>query len=156
LGGPPFLEKTGKFEMHELFYISEAQEGISKKEILSILEVSRRDNKIHNITGLLLYWKETNQFMQVLEGRREDIFPLFTDKICKDPRHYSVRMIYSGEIDERGFKDWSMAFKDLDEIDTSRIDGFSDFAKSGFTDELTIDNPSNAIKLIQSFRALIS
>ena len=140
--------------MHELFYVSDAQKGISKDDILDILEVSRRDNKKLNITGLLIYWKETNQFMQVLEGDKEDIFTLFNDKICKDSRHSSVRLIYSGEIETRGFKGWSMAFKELDGIDTSKLDGFSEFAQSGFTDELAI-NTSVTVRLIQSFQSVL-
>ncbi len=138
--------------MHELFYCSQARTDISKDDILNILEVSRRYNKEQNITGILLYWKKTNQFMQVLEGDKKEIFDLFHDKICKDPRHSSAKLIHDGEIPERGFKNWSMAFKDLDEIDTSKLEGFSEFATADFTDERTRIKPSVAISLIQSFK----
>lgn len=141
--------------MHELFYASEAKKDISKDDILNILEVSRRDNKNLGITGILLYWTETNQFMQVLEGEKQIIFDLFNDKIRKDPRHYSVNLIFDGEIPERGFKDWSMAFKDLDEIDTSKLQGFSEFAKLGFTDERTHIEKSTTIQLIECFREFL-
>jgi len=132
-----------------------ARQDISKDDILNILEVSRRDNKKQDITGILLYWKKTNQFMQVLEGEKKAIFDLFNDKICMDNRHSSTKLIHHGEISERGFKNWSMGFKDLDETDTSKLEGFSDFAALGFTNERTPTKPSIAIDLIQSFRNLL-
>jgi hypothetical protein len=51
----------------------------------------------------------------------------------------------------RGFKDWAMAFKDIDEIDTSGLEGFSEYSKIDFTIERTKVSPSIAINLIQSF-----
>ena len=109
--------------MHELLYCSKG-ENISKDDILKILEVARRDNKELDITGILLYSKKVNQFMQVLEGKEEVIFELYNNKICKDHRHSRVHLIYHGDIPKRGFKNWSMAFKELDEVDTSKIEGF--------------------------------
>jgi hypothetical protein len=48
-----------------------------------------------------------------------------------------------------------MAFKSIDEIDTSGIDGLSEFSKLGFTNERTKVSPSIAIKLMQSFKNLL-
>ena len=45
-----------------------------------------------------------------------------------------------------------MAFKNIDEIDTSGIDGFSEISKLGFTNERTKVSPSIAINLLQSFK----
>ena len=106
------------------------------------------------ITGILLYWEKTNQFLQVLEGEKNIVFNLY-DKISKDTRHSLSKIIYQEDIKERGFKDWSMAFKNIDEIDTSSLDGFSNFSTLDFTTERTNIKASIAINLIQSFKSLL-
>jgi hypothetical protein len=89
--------------------------------------------------------------MQVLEGEEKIILNLF-DKICKDTRHSLLKIIYQEDIIARGFKGWTMAFQAVDEIDTSGLDGFSEFLKLDFTTERTNISASKAINLIQSFR----
>jgi hypothetical protein len=128
--------------------------NISKGDILSILHWSRQYNEKNKITGILLYWKKTNQFMQVLEGEENIILNLF-DKICKDTRHSSLKIIYQDDIIARGFKGWTMAFQDIDEIDTSGLDGFSEFLKLDFTTERTNISNTIAINLIRSFRSFL-
>ncbi len=140
--------------MHELFYCSYAMKGISNEDILNILEVSRQNNSERNITGILLYWKNTNQFLQVLEGDKKSIFDLY-EKINNDTRHSALKLIYHGEISERGFSGWSMAFNDLAEIDTQQLCGFSEFAMSGFLTERTAVEASMAVNLMKSFRKLL-
>jgi hypothetical protein len=140
--------------LHNLFYCSLAKEDISKDDILNILKCSRDNNKKIEVTGILLYWKKTNQFLQLLEGEKNVISNLY-DKICKDNRHSLSKIIYQEDIIERGFMSWNMAFKNIDEIDTSGIDGFSEFLKLGFTNERTKVSPSKAIHLIQSFKRFL-
>jgi hypothetical protein len=137
--------------LHNLFYCSLAKEHISKDDILDILKCSRRNNEKIAITGILVYWKKTNQFLQLLEGEENVVLNLY-DKICIDNRHSLSRIIYQENILERGFKVWTMAFKSIEEIDTTGIDGFSEFSKLGFTNERTKVSPSIAINLIQSFK----
>ena len=137
--------------LNNLFYCSLAKEDISKDDILDILKCSRRNNEKIEITGILVYWKKTNQFLQLLEGEENVILNLY-NKICMDKRHSLSRVIYQENILERGFKFWTMAFKSIDEIDTSGIDGFSEFSKLGFTNERTKVSPSIAINLLQSFK----
>ncbi|MCA9483732.1 MAG: BLUF domain-containing protein [Nitrospina sp.] len=140
--------------MHELFYCSYAAPGINKDDILEILEASRKNNEQLGITGILLYWEKTNEFLQVLEGDREALFELY-EKIVQDSRHSLVRLVYHGEIQERGFKNWSMAFQNFDAIDRSKIEGYSNFSTLGFTDERTPIEASAAISLIQTFRDVL-
>jgi hypothetical protein len=148
------LIRNNILPMHNLFYCSLAKEDISKDEILDILKYSRRNNVKNEITGILVYWKKTNQFLQLLEGEENVILNLY-DRICMDNRHSLSKIIYQEDILERGFKGWTMAFKSVDEIDTSCIDGFSKFSKLGFTNERTKVSPSIAISLIQSFKNLL-
>jgi hypothetical protein len=146
--------RVNSLPLHNLFYCSLAKEDISKENILDILKCSRRNNEKTEITGILVYWKKTNQFLQLLEGEENVILNLY-DKICMDNRHSLSRIIYQKNILERGFKSWTMAFKSIDEIETSGLDGFSEFSKLGFTNERTKVNPSIAINLLQSFKDLL-
>ena len=146
--------RINSLPLHNLFYCSLAKEDISEDDILDILKCSRRNNEMIEITGILVYWKKTNQFLQLLEGEENVILNLY-NKICIDKRHSLSRVIYQENILERGFKGWTMAFKSIDELDTSGIDGFSEFSKLGFTNERTKVSPLIAIILIQSFKDLL-
>ena len=140
--------------LHNLFYCSLAEKDISKGDILDILNWSRQYNEKNEVTGILLYWKKTNQFMQVLEGEENVILNLF-DKISKDTRHSLLKIIYQEDIIARGFKAWTMAFQAIDETHTSGLDGFSEISTLNFTTERTNISPSIAINLIQSFKSFL-
>ena len=56
--------------LHNLFYCSLASKNILSGDILNILKRSRQNNVKIGITGILLYWEKTNQFLQVLEGEK--------------------------------------------------------------------------------------
>ena len=140
--------------LHSLFYCSLANKNISSDDILNILKCSRTNNEKIGVTGILLYWEKTNQFLQILEGEENAVFNLY-DKISKDNRHSLSKIIYQENIQERGFKDWSMAFKNIGDIETSNLDGFSSFSTLDFTSERTNMKASIAINLIQSFKSLL-
>ena len=140
--------------LHSLFYCSLAKKNISSDDILNILKCSRQNNENISVTGILLYWEKTNQFLQVLEGEENIVSNLY-DKISKDNRHSLSKIIYQEDIQARGFKVWNMAFKNIGEIDTSNLDGFSEFSTLDFTSERTNMRASIAIKLIQSFKSLL-
>ncbi len=140
--------------MHELFYCSFATREMTDADILDILEVARAFNKDNKITGILVYWVSTRQFMQILEGEKEVIFDLL-EKIKKDKRHTGLNLIYDGEISNRSFGKWSMGFRNFESIDKSKLDGFSTILEKGFTNELIRENPSVAVKLFQAFKEIL-
>ena len=80
------------FRMHELFYCSFAVRDMTDTDILNILETSRIFNAENSITGILIYWAKTRQFMQILEGSKKSIFDLYED-IKKDDRHEGLKLI---------------------------------------------------------------
>ncbi|KAB7648314.1 BLUF domain-containing protein [Polymorphobacter fuscus] len=59
------------------------------------------------ITGIL--GLSNGRFMQVLEGPTHSVEDMFA-AICRDPRHFDVRLISTRSIAERRFGSWSMAF----------------------------------------------
>ena len=79
--------------MHTLFYCSVASRIMQDSDILDILKVSRDKNSQHLI--------------------KEAIFRLL-ENIENDDRNISVSLVYDKEIQERSFKNWRIAFADLD------------------------------------------
>ena len=137
--------------MHELFYCSMATREMQDADILDILNVSREKNTRLEVTGLLVYQKRTKEFMQILEGEKQVIFDLL-DTIKADDRHQSLYLVYDCEVQERNFKNWTMAFADLDSVDKSKLEGVSEFLEKGFTHELLREKPSYATVLIDTFK----
>lgn len=76
-------------------------------EIYKILEKSRENNILSNITGALLFNREC--FSQILEGPYDEIERTF-ERIQRDERHNDVVPLEFSAVPERGFSIWSMAY----------------------------------------------
>ena len=98
--------------MYSLIYRSVAKDTFAKPLIYKMLSEARDFNANHGITGCLLYHK--GQFIQLLEGEKEEVTALF-ERIKKDQRHHNVELLEQEEISERLFSDWSMAYQDMGE-----------------------------------------
>ncbi len=103
--------------VHTLIYTCIARHPMSEAEIQDILRVSRRNNAVKGITGILFYRK--NQFLQVLEGEENTVHAL-VDIIRKDPRQTGLAILEEGK-QSRLFGQWAMDFKLL-ETDVARED----------------------------------
>lgn len=93
-----------------LVYRSIAQPIVDAGAIRAILETARDFNKKNQITGCLLYYQ--GEFIQYLEGKQVVVLELF-DRIKADNRHRKVSLLSHGEIEDREFSDWSMAYEDF-------------------------------------------
>ena len=71
----------------------------------SVLASSSRNNPADEITGVLVATK--THFLQVLEGEYEVLNATF-ERIARDERHDTVRLISFSQIEERQFADWAM------------------------------------------------
>ena len=98
-------------EIVHLVYFSEAADDLSYTDIQEILEVSRKNNEKHEITGLLMY--RDDHFIQVLEGTEKAVRETL-ERIKHDDRNYKVKVIVEGDLKNRLFAEWSMAFHDAD------------------------------------------
>ncbi len=78
-----------------------------KSKLYKILVDSRVNNKLADVTGLLVY--VDGRFLQVLEGEQEVISALL-EKISKDRRHKDVQVVYKTGIERRTFNAWLMAY----------------------------------------------
>ena len=98
--------------MIRITYISKIAQPLSVKEIEKIGMISSQNNKLVNVTGLLVYFEKL--FFQVLEGDDKVVDRLFV-KIGKDPRHKDIlRLKTEYEVNERLFPIWSMKMINLD------------------------------------------
>ena len=55
-------------------------------------------------------------------------------------------------IEELGFKDWSMAFLNLNNVDKAELANYSYFLEKGFTSEISREHLSFAQKLLVKFK----
>jgi len=115
--------------LHELTYSSLATRDMSHADLLDLLRQAREKNARHGITGLLLYRQQ--EFMQLLEGERSEIFAMY-ESICADPRNRNNNLMWDGPIEQRSFPDWSMAFLAPDELELKTWPGYTDFFGTGY------------------------
>lgn len=87
--------------MYQLVYSSFVQKHVSKESIAKLLLQSQANNLKNNVTGCIVF--HGNEFIQLLEGRKEDVQNLYT-KIVKDPRHRHVTSLYKQAITARFFE----------------------------------------------------
>ena len=84
--------------------------------IAAILQTSRRKNKLHNITGMLLC--ANNGVLQVLEGEDACVSELYRS-IELDKRHNDIFLLSKTEVTKRQFASWDMGFRRLSETEIS-------------------------------------
>ena len=63
--------------------------------------------------------------MQLLEGELDAVGQIM-DRINQDDRHTSIEVMYRGEIRQRSFDGWSMAFRSLDDLGVDWLAGEAD------------------------------
>ena len=117
---------------YTLVYISTAVKPMSDDELVDLLNVSRRNNILQDITGMLLY--RNGEFMQCLEGEKETVEKVF-EVISGDSRHKDIIVLARKDLVERSFSNWSMGFENLSGSALSEIDGYSNFIDVAFHDE---------------------
>ena len=135
--------------LFSLVYASSAAQAFSKEQLVSLLEVARRNNSRLGVTGLLLY--ADGNFMQALEGEESVVRDLH-DKIARDPRHSGVITLTQGPIEKRSFSEWSMGFRDLRSPETRSLPGFSPFLDVPLNDRSFVTEPSRSQRLLSLFR----
>lgn len=92
----------------EIVYSSETPTPLNPGEVRTLLDLARQKNAEWDVTGLLCY--DHQRFLQIIEGETDVILDLF-HSIQNDPRHTNVRILHEGDIEERAFSDWKMAYE---------------------------------------------
>ena len=130
--------------LYQIIYVSKRK--CSEEEITKILNKSREKNQKKNITGLLLYSKDS--FIQCIEGEKDDISELY-DVIKKDERHTNSIIISYKPIKNRDFPTWSMGEKKIDIDKTELLTEMSEDEKAMFRNILEGKEEKNAIEIIK-------
>ena len=92
--------------MRQVLYVSSARRFVSSDSLATILNVSRRNNRRSELSGLL--WSDGTRFLQVLEGAHADVGRVLSN-IQGDERHHAIVILHDKQIDARTFSQWTMA-----------------------------------------------
>ena len=95
--------------LYQLIYRSKARTRPSDVALAELLQQCREKNTPKNISGILLYGY--GMFIQLLEGDDELVRELYYQHIANDPRHYDMKVLSEGFVNNRLFQNWSMAFR---------------------------------------------
>lgn len=135
--------------MFSLVYVSSAIKPFTQPQLLQLLAQSRADNERRRVTGMLLY--KNGNFMQVLEGEESDVRGVHK-KISTDLRHRGLLVLLQRHQQERDFATWSMGFRDLSSAAALSLQGYSEFMNLDLMDAHFYSDPSNAQKLLLTFK----
>ncbi|RYY15719.1 MAG: BLUF domain-containing protein [Cytophagaceae bacterium] len=94
---------------HIIYHSLASGDGMSPEALTELLRQARAYNQAHRLTGLLLYAAATKEFVQVLEGPRDEV-ELIYQKIARDERHKHAFVLNEETTAGRMFPDWRMGF----------------------------------------------
>jgi Sensors of blue-light using FAD len=137
------------WHMYSVVYVSSATVDFSSAQLVQLLDVSRRNNAVVGVTGMLLY-KDGN-FMQVLEGEQQAVQDVYT-RVARDTRHAGVLRLLREEYSQRQFPNWSMGFRHADQVPAELAANFSDLLSSAFVAPVFAHDPQRAWRLLLGFR----
>jgi Sensors of blue-light using FAD len=135
--------------MIALTYVSIATKLMTKQELKDLLILCARKNRGLQITGMLLY--KDGRFLQVLEGPDEAVRERY-EAIAQDTRHESIIKLFDGPVTQRRFPEWTMGFRDLDEIRADTFSGFAGFLSEEPVGQVFPLDPERANKLLGLFQ----
>jgi hypothetical protein len=135
-------------DLAHVLYVSTASSLMEANELADLLATARRINTAAGITGLLLY--RSGNFLQHFEGPTQAVHDLH-ERIKRDPRHFGIITIREGAIDRRMFGSWSMGFDNLTGLDPEKLEGYSDFLRSGFRDQTVLRDAPFLMRFLQHF-----
>jgi hypothetical protein len=108
--------------MRQLLYVSRPALDLTPLALDHILAVSRANNALNGVTGLLLHVE--GGFLQMLEGDERALRELYI-RIGSDRRHRGMRLLLDREVDRPTFTGWSLGFErpSLDDPETAGMLG---------------------------------
>ncbi len=131
--------------LYQLAYVSLSQTSLSQTLLYEILDVSQRNNAQDEITGILMYHDKL--FFQVLEGERGVVENCYFERICDDPRHTSLSLMWANLVQRRTFSDWAMGYVGPEEIGEYTKKSFQSLAYLKSDESLTGKSNSVALEL---------
>lgn len=136
--------------IRQVIYVSSAREKLSPDQVVSLLDVSRRNNARDGITGMLLY--RGGNFIQVIEGPAASVEDLL-DRLRRNPAHHGIIILADREVEGRDFEDWTMGFRDISGLSPEELPGGNRFWDDPGSASISA---GRALKLLLSFRRHIT
>ena len=96
--------------------------SIGDDDIAAILDVSRANNELDGITGVLVF--NGTHFLQCLEGGRGAVSKRFIS-IANDKRHHNVEILEFVPIAERRFAQWTMQYVGRTDLDQGIVSTYT-------------------------------
>ena len=69
-----------------------------------------------------------------------------------DERHNNILVLQNRDVDSREFKDWSMGFENISNIDKTKINGYAQFQSLLYENKFS--DSSLAKKILRQFKRL--
>ncbi len=138
-----------------LFYMaygSFSTHPMSDAELASMLSLARVHNERAGITGVLFYGNE--RFFQFIEGPQPAVQELY-QHIEKDSRHEFISVFDQGELDERYFAGWAMAFRPASDLTSQELVGFLDYFNPNYDMSSWKQHPDWVMRLIPFMRDMM-
>ena len=95
-------------------YLSTARPGLSTDDLQRIVDVSRRQNLLARVSGMLLFGY--GRFLQLLEGPGPAVDRTYR-RVLSDQRHRDAVLVYDGKGDPLRFTQWAMAFLRAEQLE---------------------------------------
>ncbi len=108
--------------LHHIIYISKLT-GSDETLVKDIVQTALWHNPRKGITGMMLY--SEGDILQVLEGAREDIDPLF-ERIKRDSRHSNIFVVINDALPSRHFPNWSMGYRKISPLDVHEFKNYKE------------------------------
>lgn len=99
----------GPAMLYQVLYSSSVVSPFGARAMRALLVHARRRNAMCGITGVLLHYPESAEFVQVLEGDKAVVLALLA-RIRADPRHRELTLHYAAPIARRNLEAWPMGF----------------------------------------------
>jgi hypothetical protein len=132
-----------------LAYVSSAAVEFTDDDIADVLTLSRSNNALLDITGVLLY--RDGRFIQILEGPDDVVREKFA-VIAADQRHRGIHTVSAETIDTRQFPEWTMGYRPLTDAAVSRFPDYDDFFEGRAADDALTDDRRRARMLLEWLR----
>ena len=123
-----------------LLYYGVESSKFGEADFDELLSQARERNESLEITGKLIYCEGT--FIQVLEGSEKNVMDVYAS-IKTDKRLIATKVVTTGTVEQRYFKDWDM---DFDQISPATINELEKCTLPNVTEYLS---NAPAIKLLK-------
>ncbi|MFT4242314.1 MAG: BLUF domain-containing protein [Acidovorax sp.] len=100
--------------LYEVLYVSQLAPGMQPGVVAEIAGPTRIANAALDITGVLIF--DGQRFCQQLEGPRKAVLKL-VERIRNDARHVAMEVVHHGPLQDRRFRQFSLAFSTLEDVD---------------------------------------